>query len=588
MDSAFVALTAQVTVAGLFFPLRQELAFLGRIVTRVTEVRFKYYYAILGRGTRPMVKDSPESSYVEGRKLRRNLSLTDLTMTCIGGLIGSGWLFATMTTSTYAGPAAVISWVIGAFAVIVLGLSFAELAGMLPEPGGVIRYPRYTHGRFVSYLIGWAAIISWAGIPPIEAEAVLQYSSSYVHGLYNASASSLTGPGFLVAGLLVCFFFFVNYLGVKLYARINTPLTFVKFAAPLLTVVAFLIVGFHPSNFHHYGGFMPYGFNGVFSAISLGGIVFAYTGFRPMMDLAGEAKNPQRDVPRAFIIGMVGVGILYMLLQLVFIGAVPGHVLAKGWSALNYASPYANLAFALNLSWVAIILYGDAIVSPFGTGLVYAAGTPRGLLAFSKNGYFPTGIAKLNRWGTPGNAMILSFFIGIAFLLPFPSWQQLVGVLSSATILTYMMGPVSAMVLRRTAPDFPRHYRLGKLKFWGPVGFVVGSLIFYWTGWGVDYKLALMSLLGIIVYGVYFVLDPQRDWIHVKSGVWLLVYIAFILLMSKLGTFGGLNIIPSPWDQLIVMLASIPFYYWAVASGRATQALNQSYDQSGEQVVSAP
>ena len=70
--------------------------------------------------------------------------------------------------------------------------------------------------------------------------------------------------------------------------------------------------------------------------------------------------------------------------------------LAKGWSALSYASPYANLAFALNLSWVGIILFGDAIISPFVTGLVYAAGTPRGIMAFSRNGYFPQKFHAIN------------------------------------------------------------------------------------------------------------------------------------------------------------------------------------------------
>lgn len=514
--------------------------------------------------------------------LRRELSLVDLTMTAIGGLVGSGWLFASMVASTIAGPGAILSWIIGAFGVIVLGLAFAELAGMLPEAGGVIRYPRYTHGRLVGYFIGWAAIISWAGIPPIEAEAVLQYSSSYVHGLYNASASSLTGPGFGVAAILVVFFFFVNYLGVKLYAKINTPLTFIKFAAPSLTIIAFLIVGFHPGNFHRFGGFMPYGWGGVFSAIPLGGIVFSYTGFRPMMDLAGEATNPQRDLPRAFILAMISVGILYILLQTVFIGGVPVHALAKGWSALNYASPYANLALAMNLSWVAIILYGDAIISPFGTGLVYAAGTPRGILAFSRNGYFPGIFQKLGARGTPSGAIILSFFLGIAFLLPFPSWQQLVGVLSSATILTYMMGPVSTMVLRKTAPNLKRHYRLSGLKWWGPIGFVVGSLIFFWTGWSTDYKLAIMTLVGLMVYGVYFVRDPRHNWDDVKSGLWLIVYVLSMLGLAKLGTFGGMKLIPAPWDEILVIAVSIPFYYWAVASGRSTEALSEAYRVADE------
>ncbi|MHB1955215.1 MAG: APC family permease [Sulfobacillus sp.] len=512
-----------------------------------------------------------------GPSLRRELTLLDLTMTAVGGLVGSGWLFAAMTAGTIAGPAAILSWVIGGIGVIVLGLTFAELAGMLPEAGGIIRYPRYTHGLLVSYLIGWAAIISWAGVAPIEAEAVLQYSSSYIHGLYNTTSGSLTNAGFGVAVVLVAFFFMVNYLGVKIYAKINTPLTFIKFAAPLLTIIAFLIDGFHPTNFHQYGGFMPYGWGGVFSAISLGGIIFAFTGFRPMMDLAGEAKNPQHDIPRAFILAMVAVGILYMLLQVVFIGAVPGSALAKGWAALNYASPYANLAVALNLSWVAIILYGDAIISPFGTGLVYAAGTPRGVMAFSRNGYFPRPFQTLSRQGTPSFAILIAFIAGIAFLLPFPSWQKLVGVLSSATILTYMMGPVSATVLRKTAGNMRRRYKMGGLPWLGPLGFVVGSLIFFWTGWPTNGELGLMTLVGLIIYAIYFLRDPNRQWADVKSAAWLIVYMAFMILWTKIGTFGGSKLIPAPWDELTVVAVSIPFYYWAVASGRTTESLAEAH-----------
>lgn len=119
-------------------------------------------------------------------------------------------------------------------------------------------------------------------------------------------------------------------------------------------------------------------------------------------------------------------------------------------------------------------MYGDAIISPFGTGLVYAAGTPRDILTFTKNGYFPKAFRSVTR-GTPSAAIIVSFVVGIAFLLPFPSWQKLVGVLFSATILTYMMGPVSAAVLRRTAGHMTRRYKLAGLAWWGPIGFVVGS-----------------------------------------------------------------------------------------------------------------
>jgi len=106
--------------------------------------------------------------------LRRELGLVDLVFTGIGGLVGSGWLFASLTASNIAGPAAVLSWIIGGLAVAAFGLTFAEMSGMIPETGGVVRYPDYSHGSLVGFLIGWAILISYSGTPPIEAEAVLQ------------------------------------------------------------------------------------------------------------------------------------------------------------------------------------------------------------------------------------------------------------------------------------------------------------------------------------------------------------------------------------------------------------------------------
>lgn len=114
---------------------------------------------------------------------RRELRLADLAMTGIGGLVGSGWLFSALAAANLAGPGAVISWVIGMAAIAIIGLSFAELAGMVPEMGGVIRYPHLSHGSLTSFLIGWAVLISYAGIAPIEAAGVLRYASTYVPGL---------------------------------------------------------------------------------------------------------------------------------------------------------------------------------------------------------------------------------------------------------------------------------------------------------------------------------------------------------------------------------------------------------------------
>ncbi len=512
---------------------------------------------------------------------RRELGLTDLTMATLGGIIGSGWLFAAQGASVYAGPAAIVSWLIGAVAVIILGLTFAELSGMLPEAGGVIRYPHYSHGSFVSFMIGWAALISWAGLPSIEAEAVIQYASSYIPGIYSANQGALTALGLLVAFLLVTLFFLINSVGIKVYARVNTPLTFLKIAAPVTTAVALLATSFHPANFSLHGGFMPFGWAGVFSAVSTGGIIFTFTGFRPMFDLAGEAKRPQHDIPRAFMLAMLAAGILYLALQLAFTGAIPSADLAHGWAKLAFSSPFANLAVALNLPWLAIVLYGDAIISPSGTSLTYAAAVPRAFYAYSGTRHFPAVFRRLNARGLPAAAMILSYVVALVFLLPFPSWQKMVGILSGATILTYMIAPVTLAVLRRSAPEFRRPFRLPGASWLGPIAFVIGSMIFYWTGWPTDGILLVATLIGLILYFYYFARQrtPVED---LRRGVWLIAYFLFGLVMSYAGSFGGRDWVPAPWDTLIVAAASIGFYYWAVAAGGGSELLAEAGQVAAE------
>ena len=389
-------------------------------------------------------------------------------------------------------------------------------------------------------------------------------------GLYNASASTLTPSGFSVAAALLIGFVAINYFGVKLYARVNSRITWVKLIVPALTAILLLASGFHTGNFTHHGGFLPSGWSGVFSAISSGGIIFTFTGFRTLFDLAGEAKNPRRDMSRALFVALGFVGVLYILLQLAFIGALPGSDLSRGWAHVALRSPFADIAMGLNLSWLAVILYGDAAVSPMGTGLVYAAAFPRSLFAFAKNGYFWPALRRLNRFGTPGLAMGVSVVVGILFLLPFPSWEKMVGILSSATIITYMIGPVAAAALRKSAPDAARPYRMRGIRILGPLGFVVGSLIFYWSGWNINRWMAGLLIAGVIIYVVYGLRRMDHPVQDIKSGLWLAAYFAFMLAVAYLGSsrLGGINAIAAPWDQIAVAVASLAFYYWGVASRR--------------------
>jgi amino acid transporter len=496
-------------------------------------------------------------------------------MASLGGIIGSGWLFGSLYGAQIAGPAAIISWIVGGIGVLLIGLVYAELGGALPQAGAIVRYPQYSHGTFVSFLMGWAAMVAYASVPPIEVTAVIQYGSHYVSGIY--ANGSLTPLGIVIGILLLILFFFLNYFGVRVFATTNTFWTIIKFIVPALTIVVMLF-SLHGSNFSHYGGFAPTGTSSILAAIPLGGIIFSYLGFRQALDLAGEAKNPQRDVPRAVVTAIVLGIVVYVLLQFVFIGAMPASLLGKGWAGLQLNSPFADLAGKLGLGWLVVILTADAVWSPGGTGNVYTASTSRVLYALQRNGYFPRVFGHVSE-GTrvPVWALVATVLLGVIFLLPFPSWNKLVGIVSSATVFTYIVGPITIAVLRRTAPELRRPFRLGGTSVIAPIAFVIASLIIYWSGWATDSVVLLVILFGVVLYAYgtsSFAQDTAKfGGRNITAGIWLVVYCLVMLAMTYIGSknFGAPHpVVPYPWDVVVVIVLGLIFYYWGVASGIVT------------------
>ncbi len=517
--------------------------------------------------------------------LKKELSLLDLTMASLGAIIGSGWLLASYTAAQGAGPSAIFSWVIGGVVVMLIGLVYAELGGLIPESGGIARYPHYSHGHLTSFIMGWAAFLAYASVPSVEAEGVVTYAQSYIPA-FKAANGNISALGLLVAAALMVVFFLINYYGVRSFARVNTPVTLIKFIMPTATVLIFLFIGMHWSNLSAHG-FMPYKSSGMMKMVSTAGIVFSFLGFRQAVDLAGEAKHPQRDVPRAVVYSLIIGILLYVLLQVVFIGGVPTSHLAKGWSTISYSAPFAQLAMTLGLGWFATLLYADAILSPAGTGNIYTASTTRVLYALGNNHYFPRALTKVDsKTGIPYIALITALVMGLLFLAPFPAWQKLVGFVSSATVLTYIIGPVSAAVFRRIAPDAKRPVKLGGMHIIAPLAFIGGSLIIYWTGWVVNLPLLIAMLVGLILYGTATLVAPdqiQRPSLQsMKSGIWMVVYLLFMLAMSYYGSsvFGapfdkGKGLIHYPLDLVVIAVGSLIFYYWGVASGYKTKDVEE-------------
>src|SRR5436190_536832 len=298
----------------------------------------------------------------EDSGLHRHIGRTGLLFAAVGSIIGSGWLFGAMNASQLAGPAAMIAWALGGVMILLVGLTYAELGAMFPVSGGVVRYPHYAFGSFASYVMGWITWLAAASVAPIEVEAAIQYASNNIGGLAHASAASggnpvLTFPlGYAVAVVLMAIFCFINMVGIRAFTRANTPIVWWKLGVISLVVVAFLVTEFHGSNFSHFGGFMPYGWHGVFASISTAGIVFSYLGFRQGVELAGESDNPRRNVPLAVIGSVLIAGTIYVLLLVAFALGLIFFLPFPGWQKLvSFITSATVLSFGSGpLVWAAL------------------------------------------------------------------------------------------------------------------------------------------------------------------------------------------------------------------------------------------
>jgi amino acid transporter len=513
--------------------------------------------------------------------LKREMGLVGATWASETSIIGSGWLFGALFAAQAAGTAALLGWVIAGIAVIILALVHAELGGMYPVSGGTARFPHFAFGSIAGISFGFFSWLQAVTVAPIECFAVMQYGSYYWHGLFNPSAAgghgNVTTTGFIMTIVLMAIFTVINFLGMRMFSRVNSGITWWKVAVPVFTIIV-LLFKLHPSNFGAGGGFMPYGIKALFGAIPSAGIVFAYLGFEQADQLAGEIKNPQRNLPRAIIIAtLIGV-VIYTMLQVVFIGALPADQLTKGFAGISNTNiltgPFAGLAGLVGLGWLAIILRIDAFVSPFGTGLIYETSTSRVGYGLARNRYYPQIFQRTDARGVPWFSLIFSFLAGLVFLLPFPSWHSLVSLVTGASVLMYAGAPLSMGAFRKQVPEASRPYRVPGAAVLGPLAFIIANMLIYWSGFETVWKLGVCIVIGYVLIGVCMAFDPQRPPLDWKSAQWLPIYLIGLGIISWQGQFSGgavaapvnTNNIPFWWDMVVVAGFSLIIYYWAQAA----------------------
>jgi amino acid transporter len=516
--------------------------------------------------------------------LRRDVGRTSLLFTGVGAIIGSGWLFGALYAAQIAGPAAILSWVIGALMVMVIGLVYAELAVMFPVSGGIIRFPHYAFGSFASYSSGWTSWLAAAAVTPIEVLATTQYADPYIPWLMDSREGVfvLTGPGVAVAIALMAIYSVVNVLGVRLLTRLNNILVWWKLAVIVLVIVAFFILTFNPSNLTAIGGFAPQGVGAIFAAIPAAGVAFAYLGFRNGIEFAGETDNPQRNVPFAVVGSIVITGLIYVLLQIAFLTSLPADLLGNGWGELTFeesAGPLAGLSLVLGAVWLAWLLRVDAVISPADTGLIYAGVTTRLSYANARNGNAPQALARLNDRGIPWISVLVMFVVGCLFFLPFPGWRQFIGFITSAFAISFGSGPLVVGALRRQLPDQERPFRVPGGDLLPYLAFVASGLLVFWAGWAINEKMFIALIIGYLFFAAYSAVARDRmPPFEFRAGSWFPLWVAGLAVISYFGDIdpdgpadpalvldGGDGPISLLWGVIAVALFSAVVYAYAMA-----------------------
>ena len=490
--------------------------------------------------------------------LKRDISRTNVLIAAAGGMIGSGWLFSPFISAQMAGSNALISWVIAAIFMLFIALPLCELGAMFPISGGMTNYPSFTHGNDVGFLFAWTSWLSYVVMTPIEIQAILQYSSHFFPSLVlkETTSFSLSGIGYVVAMAIMLFVVLLNSYGIKMLAECNKFASIIKFLVPGIAIVALLYTAPSMSNIELHltdkNAWVQ-----IFTALSAGGVAFAFTGFQNGLMLAGEVQNPQRNIPIA-ILGAVLIGfVLYFMLQLSFLAAVPQSYLSQGWQNLSFpgdSGPLVGLTLLLGLGVVAMLLMFDAAFSPFGTTLVYTAATSRIVYGMALNNHLPKFFTKVNKHKIPYITLYANFLVGLFSFLPFPGWQKMVAFLSSCSILSYGIGPICLLAMRKLQPERPRPFRLSASTFFSHAAFYACNLMLYWCGFDILWKLDLALLIGLIINISY----QKRSLKECSPSLyWFIFYMGIMLLLSYLGSFGGIHRLEFPVDILIMLPFSI-------------------------------
>ncbi|MHA6804834.1 amino acid permease [Salinifilum ghardaiensis] len=447
---------------------------------------------------KPVTKPDEETD--GEHRLHRSLGLGQLTMISIGATLGTGIFVVLGEATPEAGPAVVLAFALAGFTALLSALSYAELAGMIPASGSAYSYTYATLGELIAWICGWCLVLEYGVSVAAVAVGWGQYLNELLHIVTGTvipdAFSQPPGEGGIfnipaVAVVLLAMFLLLG--GARESARVNAVMVVVKVA----TLLVFCAVAFLAVRAQNYTPFAPLGLSGVSAAGAT--LFFSYIGFDAASTAGEEARNAERDLPRAIILSLVIVTALYCLVGLAAVGAMPWTDFAGGEAVLSRVLTSTTGAGAL---WSAVLALG-ALVAIASVVLAVLYGQTRILFTMSRDGLIPRRFSRVNpRTGTPRwNVLVVSSFIALlAAVVPLGSLAEATSI---GTLFAFGLVNIAVIVLRRTRPELPRRFRVPLYPATPLLGAVVCAYMIFYLDTSTWLVFGAWMACGLAIYFAY-------------------------------------------------------------------------------------